>query len=455
MLGRTRPPREHGDLLRLSDGSLGRRLCGVPGDIHQDGWSPVLWRQRALTGISLAALLFLFLPPVLAQASNIESWQRVNVDSLAVHERPGREYKVIDTLPLRLPVLVKEEYQDWCAIDYRGLPKTWSDGLYSPLEKHPPPEHHGGYWIACAKLVPFLPARHVKPQISTKEFLMFAHLRDGDTLGRFLTSGENGYLNSNWGHHFEIVSKDGRVTLISYDGNTITATDSILAGSEFVTLPWDVANNLPVYTPPPPEESLPKRYLYFVASMLDNYRLPWWIVISLAGGIGFLFSLGRRSEEDIPGAFLSCFLLVIVTVGSCQGGNINRRNADMSHLKESSETFSHLDFDGRTLPFEWEDLPGNKIEMLGPVYLEFGDLIWAPIFILAHIAILVSIPRIVRGVHFLLSSPPDARKLLSRSAAGKTPPPAWVSQNWVKHLNAREAQIKSRITSAKAKSRST
>src|ERR1700712_4065180 len=74
----------------------------------------------ARAGIGLVAIFLFFLLPSLTEAS-FEGWQRVNVPSVAVHERPGREYKVIDTFPLHLPVLVKEEYKDWCAIDYRGL----------------------------------------------------------------------------------------------------------------------------------------------------------------------------------------------------------------------------------------------------------------------------------------------------------------------------------------------
>lgn len=408
--------------------------------------------DRAGAGVSLAAILLFLLLPSLAEASIYEGWQRVNASTLAVHERPGREYKVIDTLPLHLPVLVKESYKNWCAIDYRGLPVVWSDGIYDPISKHPPREHHGGYWVACDKLVPFTSAERVTPQIGAKEFLVFVQPKYDKIKQLFAAREYGGGLSPKSGDHFEVVRKDsGKVTLLNYDGNTITATDLLVEASQFVTLPWDVANNRPVYVPLKPEGSWPKRYLYAVASFLDNHHLPWWILLSLVGGIGFFASLGRRSEDDMPGAFLSIILLVSVMVGSCQGGNINQRNKEMAHLEASSETFNHLDFDGRTLPFEWEDLPGNKIEMLGPVTLKMGDLIWVPVFILAHIAILACIPRIIRGAHFLLSPPPSRETILRRAAEGRRPPPAWVSENWLKRLSMREERIKARIAAAKVR----
>lgn len=407
---------------------------------------------RARAGMSLAATLLFLLLPSLTEASTFEGWQRVNVPSLAVHERPGREYKVIDTFPLHLPVLVKESYKNWCAIDYRGLPAVWSDGIYNPISKHPPREHHGGYWVACDKLVPFTSAERVTPQIGAKEFLVFVQPKYDKIKQLFAAREYGGGLSPKSGDHFEVVRKDSeKVTLLNYDGNTITATDLLVEASQFVTLPWDVANNRPVYTPPYPEGSRPKRYLYSVASFLDNHRLPWWMLLGLVGVVGFFASLGKRSEDDMPGAFLSFILLVSVMVGSCQGGNINQRNKDMAHLDKSSETFSHLDFDGKTLPFEWEDLPGNKIEMLGPVDIKVGNLLWVPIFILAHVAIVFSIPRIIRGVHFLLSPPPSTERLLRRAAEGRRPPPAWVSQNWTKHLNRQEEKIKARIALAKSR----
>jgi len=376
-----------------------------------------------------------------------------------VHQRALAHYTIIDTLPKGLPVFVIEEENGWCGVHYRGLPQQdWGNGfLFTPFTK--PTPSHGGYWVECKKLLPFQ-ARPVLPaKVGTKRFLW---LPGG--LSPFGFNPDHGIRATEAETYFDLVTTDGSVeddagkvsgaTVVNYDGNLLKANDKILEAGKVVTLPWDIANNLPIYAPPPePSKPIYQRYYLFVTSLLHGPLVWFLLILSLAMGF-FMWKSKDKNYQDgadktstSPGEAgfgLSFFLVLILFVGACHNSLLHKEAQIKSQItnrvrEQSREVFHFLALDsGRVLPFKsaWLQEPEEPVTYLSTdVFI--GTIIWVLAFAFAHLALAVTAPYVVRG----------ARNVLAPSRVGQVDSSADKKKHelYIKHKQDKKIEVQAKI----------
>ena len=181
--------------------------------------------------------------------------------------------------------------------------------------------------------------------------------------------------------------------------------------------------------------------------MLARRWFYWALFLGLCVYVG-LFAVGIGQPQV---ALVGLLLLIPLWIGSCQGNGYNalQNRADIAGgLLEGVRTA-----DGHLMP-----IPSSWISQSKGELLTVGDWLWVPIFGFAHAILIVIFPWVFRGAHFLFVPHPIEKQLNSvfttgqldaRAVAGavgqgdmNNPPPAWVSENQKRRLDALRERFK-------------
>ena len=282
--------------------------------------------------------------------------------------------------------------------------------------------------VSTAYIMPVKMPQRVKPQIGERSFRMIWG-------GKEVTVDGHTYPELTAFDYLE--EGDGIYRLIGFDGTPLSVTAEELPDSLWITRKWDWANNIPTTL----EAPIGSRYYHGFTRLLSHRWFYWTLFLGLFVYVG-LFAVGIGQPQVALVGFL---LLIPLWIGSCQGDGYNA-------LQHRAEIAGGLLEGARTVDGHLKPIPSSWISHNKGGWLKFGDWLWVPIFGFAHAILVVIFPWVFRGAHFLLVPHPAEKHLASVFTTGQldtaavaasvghgdmdNPPPAWVSQNQKRRLDA-------------------
>ena len=253
---------------------------------------------------------------------------------------------------------------------------------------------------------------------------------------------------------FDILEQDANSAVVILSNDQIVRLKlSEYPHLQLSRVPWDTANNIPTARDAP--DRVLVRYYHFITAMVAR---PWFFVLLLLLSAGASLAVNGFDEAGrIVLVFLLVLTLLVLFIGSYIGNGYLRY---INAYDSATTWLSPYRLDGvHLLPVQYSFIDPRRVaeNAAGTLY-PVTRILWVPLFLLLHLYFIVSIPSVIRALHYIFV-PHPAEKHLSDVLSGKAldkeavaasvgrgdidnPPPTWVSENQKRRLDALRNRFK-------------